>query len=198
MSENNSPSHEKSAPFGRLAAWIGGLGAVAVALVGLLASVGDLLDLASRLHDRLAGRAEPPAASAALPAPLRPGAGVGTYVREGHAPEAAWLAARLRRTLELEGVQVTAQADHARSIVAISPPRFEAVEPAPAGAPMPFGARILLEARILAGDDEAHPLAVVQREARGLGATPAEATERARQAAADLLGRRLAETLQSN
>lgn len=227
-------------PLGRLAAWIGGLGAVAVALAALLASMGEVLDGAARLQARLSGRAAPPAANAAPPltgtapattsapqattsaaamttsaAPTtagappaastaappsspRPGAGLGTFVRAGTAPEGAWLAARLRRTLELEGIQLAAEAGAARNLVDLSPPALELVEPAPAGAPLPFGADILLEARILAPGDEAHPLAVVQRKARGLGATPAEATQRARLAAADLLGLRLAEALQSH
>lgn len=101
---------------------------------------------------------------------------------------------RIRRTFDLEGVQLAETAESAARIVELGPPLTARPEAAPSGAPLPYGALVTLEARVLV--TEGALLAPIQRQARGRGATPAEAEEQARVVAADLLGRRLAEMLQ--
>ncbi|RAI55388.1 hypothetical protein DOO78_23795 [Roseicella frigidaeris] len=103
---------------------------------------------------------------------------------------------RIRRTLVLEGVSLPPGAQEGPPFIELAAPIVSLPEVAPAGAPLPYGVVVTLEARLRRGSDMAEPPLVVRRGARGIGATAAEAEARARNAAADLLGLRLAEILQ--
>jgi hypothetical protein len=152
---------------------------------------------ALQVPDRTAGAARIEPEPAPVPRPARrpgPGPGHGAYVVLG-ADAAAPLAARLRRTLDLEGIELAADPAAAAQRVELAPPLVGAAQPAPAGGPALYGVIVTLEARIFGPGAGTPPITVVQRQARGFGETPAEARDRAQANAADLLGRRLAEAL---
>jgi hypothetical protein len=148
---------------------------------------------ALQVPDRTAGAAriepEPPPVLR-----LGPGSGHGAYVVLG-ADAAAPLAARLRRTLDLEGIELAADPAAAAQRVELAAPLVGAAQPAPAGGPALYGVVVTLEAHVFGPGAGTPPITVVQRQARGFGETPAEARDRAQANAADLLGRRLAEAL---
>ena len=163
------------------------------ALAGIALAIGyidDTTEKSLRICQRIGLCEAPPANGQAIP----PAAGSMPHATPD--PNNAALLARIRRVLALEGVQLPPDGQDDPPFIDLAAPVVGPPEPAPAGAPLPYGVSVTLEARLRRGSDAATPPLVIRREARGIGTSAAEAEARARLAAADLLGLRLAEILQ--
>lgn len=185
----------------RLAAVIGGLVAAITTLAVIVEKAEQIVGGAHRICREFGGctAQEPPATAQPGPAPARrqvKGPGHGTFVLVGADGATAPLAARLRRTLELEGIELATGPTGAAQLVELAATAASPAQMAPEGGPRLFGVVVTLEARVRSRDEGAPAIAVVQRQARGFGETPEEAREKAALNAAELLGRRLAEALQ--